>query len=465
MTAPRKSSQTMFRPRRQGCNTCFRMNLEKPRRHRQWAFPDWREVLRDGRFQSLVALLLLTTVGWAVLAPSSAELAAEGRELFVHEWKPNDSLSNGGDGLGPVFNANSCVACHSQGGVGGAGDNTHNVRAYEVMPTRNDPEMHGGVVHAAATEGVSLETTERVNQLFPVVKGGARIIGDCTVTIADFDPVVFQEINTPALFGAGVIDDISGFAIRQRAFANRASTIVAELGGDFDRTPTGRVRILPDGRVGKFGWKAQFATLEEFVATACAVEVGLSNPLRPQDVPHEHRPDENAVPDMTSRQLRGLVEFCAQLESPRRGEPTDPTLLAETRRGEVLFTEVGCGDCHTPGLGGVEGLYSDLCLHSIVPLESAAGYGTRPEFPLPDDLPAPDDWKTPPLWGVADTAPYLHDGSAPTLAAAIEAHAGEARHVMERYHALPPNGRAAIVSFLKTLRAPAAPDTRRDESE
>ena len=81
-----------------------------------------------------------------------------------------------------------------------------------------------------------------------------------------------------------------------------------------------------------------------------------------------------------------------------------------------------------------------------------------PEVPLPAHLPRPDEWKTPPLWGVADSAPYLHDGSARTLEAAIEAHAGEARNVMERYRKkINADDRRAIVAFLKTLRAPELP--------
>lgn len=403
----------------------------------------------------------MSLAGWAVsaaLAPSSDELAAEGRQLFVHEWTVDDPLSNGGDGLGPVFNANSCVACHSQGGVGGAGDNTHNVSAYETLPNRLDRDVHGGVVHAAAVSGVEPESVEGLRRQFPIVEGGSRVISGCTVAVADFDPVVFHEINTPALFGAGEIDDLSGWSIHQQVLTRRASNIASEVGGSFQRTPAGRVRLLSGGRVGKFGWKAQFATLEEFVATACAVEVGLSNTLRQQDVPHEHRPDVEAQPDMTQRQLQGLVEFCAQLEAPRRELPTDAAALAAVERGEALFTEVGCGDCHVPDLGGVVGLYSDLCLHSIARPEQETGYGSRPEVPLPDDLPRPDEWKTPPLWGVADTAPYLHDGSAPDLASAIEAHDGEADHVMDRYRALRKTDRELVVRFLETLRTPVNED-------
>lgn len=429
--------------------------LKKPSRWSWPELPDWRVVIRDWRFLGSVAVLAAVGIVRAALAPSREELAAEGRQLFVHEWTRFDELSGGGDGLGPVFNAASCLACHAQGGVGGAGGNEHNVTAYEVLPTRNDPSTHGGVVHARAVPGVEIETKRRLHELFPVVPGGVRVISGCTVNVADFDPVVFHQINTPALFGSGAIDQISGWAIRRQHLSRRAANAAQELGGNFKNTPAGRVRILPDGRVGKFGWKAQFATLEEFVATACAVELGLSNHIRKQDLPHEHRPDVDVMPDMTRRQLHSLVTFCALLEAPVRDRPGDPAVEAQARRGEELFTQVGCIDCHTPDIGGVTGVYSDFCLHRIIDPEDDPGYGSFPEVPLSEDVPAPDEWKTPPLWGVADTAPYLHDGSAATLEAAIEAHRGEARHVMNRYReTLNADDRAAIVAFLKTLRAP-----------
>ena len=243
------------------------------------------------------ALVMLwgITQGFAwLIAPSKQELTAEGRELFIHEWKPNDPLSGEGDGLGPVFNANSCVACHSQGGTGGAGENKHNVRAFSVLPNRNDSRMYGGVVHANATAEHLLETDEQVQQQFPIIPGGVTVIGNCQVRLEDFNPVEFEAINTPALFGAGLIDGISDWSIRKNAWGQSLTALGKEFQGDFDAT-MGKVRVLPDGRVGKFGWKAQFATIEEFVATACAVEIGLSNSYRRQDQPGKFTADENST--------------------------------------------------------------------------------------------------------------------------------------------------------------------------
>src|SRR5437879_4452959 len=89
----------------------------------------------------LFALVALVPLGWRVAAwranraqPVDTSMAQAGRTLFVHEWKPNDPLANGGDGLGPVFNARSCVACHLQNGVGGSGGVDHNVTTFAIRP-------------------------------------------------------------------------------------------------------------------------------------------------------------------------------------------------------------------------------------------------------------------------------------------------------------------------------------------
>src|SRR5262249_28674579 len=83
------------------------------------------------------------------------------------------------------------------------------------------------------------------------------------------------------------------------------------------------------------------------------------------------------------------------------------------------------------------------------------GYRETPPVPLPEDYPLPEEWKTPALWGVADSAPYFHDGGSPTLESAVERHHGDAGSVTAAYEALPSRGRAALIDFLKTLRAPS----------
>ena len=410
----------------------------------------------------------VATPGLPVLrAPrASASAKAEGRALFEHEWGPRDPLAHG-DGLGPVFNARSCVACHSQGGVGGGGDNGHNVLAFEAHPTRDRPEVKGGLVHKFAVDSRFAEARESLRQFFPIVPGGVRTIEGCQILTLDFDPVRTEAVNSTALFGAGWIDRIPGKTISHEEMKRELTDIAREIDGDFRESIPGRYRLLPDGRIGKFGWKAQFASLDEFVAAACANEIGLGNPGMEQAKPMVKGAYPDSPPDLDARQFRSLVAFVDTLPRPEEVAPESPGQKMASERGKALFRGIGCAACHTPDLAGVEGIYSDFLLHRLDDRSGgSSGYGPRstPEVPLPAEHPTPDEWKTPPLWGVADSAPYFHDGSAPTFQAAIQRHRGDAKVVTEKYRALSPNDQTAVIAFLTTLKAPPAAPKLRDPS-
>lgn len=400
------------------------------------------------------------TPGLPVLrAPHArAEVREAGRVLFEHEWEPHDAVAHG-DGLGPVFNARSCVACHFQGGVGGGGGNDHNVTAFEAHPTRDRREVAGGLIHKYAVANHLLENRDSLKRYFPIVPGGLRVIEGCQILTRDFDPVRTESINSTALFGAGWIDRISAKNITHQSLRKSLVWIGKELNADFTGIPPGRYRVLPDGRVGKFGWKGQFATLEDFVAAACANEIGLGNPRMEQAAPRVGFEYPAVEPDLDRSQFRALVAFVETLPQPIRAVPSDAAARREAEQGQEIFGRIGCAHCHSPEIGGVAGLYSDFLLHSLEDrsLGRAGSYGHSEEpveMPLPIDHPRPDEWKTPPLWGVADSAPYFHDGGSPTLADALQRHAGDAEPARQAYRALPSAERDALIAFLKTLRAP-----------
>src|SRR5262249_24590872 len=129
--------------------------------------------------------------------------------------------------------------------------------------------------------------------------------------------------------------------------------------------------------------------------------------------------------------------------------------------GKTIFHQIGCADCHTPDVGVVEGIYSDLLLHSMGELLVGGGSYNEPPPDLPrfkpGEGPIASEWRTPPLWGVADSAPYMHDGRAATLRDAITFHGGQAAAANRRFSELPQPEQAALVEFLETLRAPAQP--------
>src|SRR5262249_40400618 len=149
--------------------------------------------------------------------------------------------------------------------------------------------------------------------------------------------------------------------------------------------------------------------------------------------------------------------FIRSLPRPVEAVAGDSQLAEEAKAGKSLFRTVGCTDCHSESLGSVKGLYSDLLLHDMgVDLQSSGGYRgpEKPAPPIPSDKseeseePSPGEWRTPPLWGVADSAPYLHDGRAPSLEAAIDAHGGEAIAATVQFHGLAPRDQQAIITFL-----------------
>jgi CxxC motif-containing protein (DUF1111 family) len=330
------------------------------------------------------------------------------------------------------------------------------------VPERRD--VHSGVVHADAVAPHLKETAASVQRTFPFIRGGTRIVDGCEVKVGDFDPVAFDSINTPALFGAGLIDEISDAQLHAHGLGRTAKALSKEIVGDFTTTATGRL-VLADGGLGKFGWKGQFATLEEFVAAACAVEMGLSNPGRQQDLPLAYKPDEQAKLDMTRQQLDALVAFVRTLPRPEQVLPADPKTLDAVRRGEDLFVQVGCADCHIPDFGGIEGIYSDFRLHRIDDQTTAGAYVRALDTLVapPDTHPKPDEWKTPPLWGVADSAPYFHDGGSPTLEDAIARHDLQAKRSREKFAALKTPDRKAVMTFLSTLRAPKFAEPASDQ--
>ena len=410
-----------------------------------------------------VTVVLGFGIAWAVTpglpviwAPrASAEAKAAGMELFEHEWTVHDPIAKG-DGLGPVFNGKSCVGCHFQGGVGGGGANQHNVVSFELLPTKERPKLKGGLIHAFAVENKYTEKLGTLRSMFPVIPGSVKVEGNCQVLIHDFDPVRTESVNSTALFGAGWVDRLSGKTIYQNGFRKSVAKISKEITGDFDGIMPGRPRVLPDGRIGKFGWKAQFASLEDFVAAACANEIGLGNPKMEQATPIGH--NYPTVPaDLDRKQFRHLVAFVDTLARPIEVVPDASDEAELAIRGRAAFGKVGCASCHAPEIGGLAGVYSDFLLHRLDDRRNGGdGYSTKetPQVPLPDAFPLPEEWKTPPLWGVADSAPYFHDGGSLSLETAINRHHGDAEVVLEAFKRLPTTEQKAIVGFLKTLRAP-----------
>jgi CxxC motif-containing protein (DUF1111 family) len=415
---------------------------------------------------AVVAGALLVPVGLKVVSRERAErhqldpvLVSAGRELFEHAWTPNDPLAPGGDGLGPVFNAASCVACHHQGGPGGAGPNEFNVTTFTVRPTQSHEAARQGLVHARAVERSFQETLPLVHASLPLElpEPPPNLPPGCYIPRFSFpEGVDVSERNTPALFGARLIDEIPDRVIIAGERAQQLKWGLSSAEGE--GAPVGRALRLKDDRVGRFGWKGQTATLADFVRAACANELGLGNPEVAQPKPLRQPAYEPPGLDLSDEQCAQITGFVASLPRPVERAPESPLQREQAAAGNRHFLQIGCADCHTPDLGEVAGIYSDLLLHRMgINLEGGGAYD---DPPLPvagsdsGDGPHATEWRTPPLWGVADSAPYLHDGRAETLSDAILRHGGQGEKSAKRFRELVREEQTELIAFLSTLRAP-----------
>jgi len=389
----------------------------------------------------------------------------EGKELFEKSWEPGKPSPTGGDGLGPLYNETSCVGCHNQGGTGGGGANERNVLMLTAIAGSVQSltgatvfqgeleDLHPGfrnrasiVVHRHATDA-EIEKRLKKIESFSAVQ-----------TRDEIKVLRTASRNTPALFGAGLIDAIPDSVVRDAA--KRSFPNFPEI--------KGRVSELPDGRLGRFGWKAQMASLDDFVRAACSNELGLEVPGHHQvSLATAEEFDSSALKlDMNEDQCELLTRFLSRLAPPVQRSEDSRTVPPW---GYMVFQSIGCATCHATKLGEVRGIFSDLLLHDMgeSSSDSATYYGAPVAPPSLRDLAeakertrrsgmaAPTEWRTPPLWGVANSAPYLHDGRANTLDDAIRRHDGEAAKTATRYTRLGSSDRRAMLTFLNTLTVSA----------
>lgn len=463
-----------------------------------------RHVRKLGKRLSWGAVLLSSFVAPSLArsdeSPALRKQIAAGEELFLRDWTVGDKRSIAGDGLGPMYNAASCVECHRLGGAGGGGTNEENVDLLTVLAPRTAAGREAltdrlGDFHPALVAGGRLLATTVLHRFSPdpryeawrqrIVAGDQPLSdevsaltgivvargGKSATSIKRLDGVGYQptQRNTPALFGAGLIDALPGKVFEEleaRQFAQR------EVSGRVPRSAT--------GEVGRFGWRGQTSTLHEFVLGACAVELGLQAPGHPQPIDplvavttqeESQRPKPDDALDISDGQCRALSEYVAHLPPPARVLPTDRADAEMAARGEERFTQIGCAACHVPQAAEISGIYSDLLLHDM---------GQALEDPVPANPPgrsnnsgsyyggidtlfatvAPElrrEWRTPPLWGARDSAPYLHDGRAQTLSDAVRWHGGEAAPSARRFQDLAKPAQDDVLFFLSCLVAPSQP--------
>jgi len=421
--------------------------------------------------------------------PGDARL---GRELFSRPWVPGDRRSHGGDGLGPVFNERSCVGCHHQGGSGGGGASDKNIELItpvrEGLPAAQGPGFFYAFSFKFGGDGFEYRVGTRTSarngppraagpnladlvQIHPGFRDAPSVVLHRYGNDADYrvwrewvlgrhGAIAFRtsQRNPTPLFGAGLIDRIPEAVIE--AAARRRHPGWPQV--------KGRPGRLADGRIGRFGWKAQTASLSDFVRAAAAVEMGLEVPGHTQAADPRVPPLKAPGLDMNAAECDALVAYVRSLPTPQSLARVNPKDARALKAGKAVFKAIGCAECHVPQLGNVENLYSDLLLHVMSsdlgdtaaygaflassdaqPVKKADGAAARRSATATED-----EWRTPPLWGLRDSAPYLHDGRADTIAEAIRLHGGEAAAAAERYEKLPARDQAELQFFLLSLAAP-----------
>jgi CxxC motif-containing protein (DUF1111 family) len=335
------------------------------------------------------------------------------------------------EGLGPAYNGTSCAVCHNVPAIGGGGT------IVELRAAGRTPEGEYATYD---------NTGETLFQLFSVPGHSCHAMVPATVTI------FARRIPIP-LFGAGLVEAIEDATLI-------ALEDPADKNGD---GVSGRVARIVDlatrqGRIGRFGWKAQHATLLTFGADAYRNEMGITNDLFPQElalsVPGERMkfcdpiPDPEDIRDPATgrRGIDNFESFMRLLAPPGRAASTDAV-----RRGEEIFGAIGCATCHVPAL--VTGpstnpvfdrrpvpLFSDLLLHEV-----GTGDGIMQGAAMENEI------RTPALWGLRFRRPLLHDGSASTIEEAITRHRQEAESARMGFERLTDADRAALIAFLKSL--------------
>jgi CxxC motif-containing protein (DUF1111 family) len=364
------------------------------------------------------------------LLPGELDRFRRGREAFETAHSP-------ATGLGPIFNDSACNRCHNRKGVGGAGIQSA-LLAGHAEAGRFDPLREiGGPAWATASITIEAE--------------GRRLAPRCKLA-PDGEPVpehanVIVRRRTTPLFGLGLVDATPEAAFRALAAQQPAAF----------RGRVARVGDLASGApaMGKFGWKAQAPSLHQFAGLALLQELGITNP----EFPAEQLPlgdagalaDCDLVPELEedAQGVQHLVDFL-QLLAATPALPLDE----EARRGDRLFTAIGCDGCHTRSLrsgpSSIAALsrqsyapYSDFLLHDMGALGDGIAEGDA----------GPREMRTAPLWGghLYGGTRLLHDGRARSFEAAILAHDGQGAAARQAFAALDAPERKALIAFLSKL--------------
>jgi CxxC motif-containing protein (DUF1111 family) len=403
------------------------------------------------------------------LTTDEGEMFTVGLEDFAEEEEVDE-------GVGPRFNFVGCAGCHAQPATGGtspANNPLFRVPA-AITPTGNGlgfaanriPSFitpHGPIREARFQFNPDGSRDGGVHALFVIT--GHPDAGGCNIQQEDFERqvrnnnIIFR-IPTP-VFGAGLIEQLRDAALVANLNNNASTKAALGISGRLNRNGN-------DGRVAKFGWKAQNPSLLVFSAEAYNVEMGITNEGFPLERDETRSCQFATVPnDVTAsvRQISAIDNFAnfQRFLAPPTPSSDTPGGSSSIGRGRQQFSSVGCVHCHTASLrtpdystvGALSdktaNLFSDLALHAMGPA-------------LADDIlqggARGDEFRTAPLWGLGQRIFFLHDGRTSDLIQAIQAHKSdgnrqfgpsEANEVISRFNRLDEREKQDLLNFLRSL--------------
>jgi CxxC motif-containing protein (DUF1111 family) len=397
-----------------------------------------------------------------------------GHQFFSENWLAAGESTSTRAGLGPLFVARACSACHARDGRSSPPEAD---LATETMAVRiNIPgtDEHGGP-RPDPVYGLQLQT-----HALPGIKPEAEVLAGYHETMDHFgdgEPYYLQQptfqvtdlgygpmstnaavspLVAPALIGLGLLEAVSEKTLRRLADedSRRSDGISGKINFVWDAAAKKMA-------VGRFGWKAEQPNVRQQCASAFNGDMGLTTALFPEE---NYTAAESVCtnspsggkPEVSGEIFDAVVLYARMLAVPARRDVTNEIVL----RGQKIFQQINCAVCHVPKLetGDVPGFpelshqvvrpYTDLLLHDmgegLADHRQAFAAGGR-------------DWRTPPLWGIGlvgtvnDHNNFLHDGRARGLAEAILWHGGEAEKSKEQFRLLDKTDRDALLRFLQSL--------------
>ena len=398
-----------------------------------------------------------------------------GNSFFNQNWVQAPASTESRDGLGPMFNARSCAACHFKDGRGSppleADEGFVGILLRLSVPGQGEHGEplpvpgYGGQLQPYSILHVPAEATPRID--YSEIEGeypdGERytLLSPEYVIEAEAygslpDDLELSPRVAPAVFGLGLLEAIPLERLEELADPDDAD-------GDGISGRTNRVwdAALEIETTGRFGWKAEQPSVRQQSAGAFLGDMGITSSLFPSQDCSDGQSECNdslagGSPEIADELLDKVALYARLLAVPARQRWQD----ADTLHGKELFNAAGCGSCHVARhRTGVNEELPELSEQLIYPYSDLLLHDLGEE--LSDERPSFDadgaEWRTPPLWGLGLTRDVnghdrlLHDGRARGVAEAILWHGGEAEAAREAFRALAAGEREALVAFVESL--------------